>query len=209
MFGGNKIEEVKEILNTNNKELATKIDSLTSTIESNSNQLSELKEKFEEEISHIKEKNDEISIRFDEELNHLVNLAGEFERSIASFNNIKNRLDDILYKKINEIADTEINSVKKRLSEFDNIQDDFTGLVNEVNSLQVQIKKFNEISENIKKVDFTLHSHARDLTKADRVKLEVEKENERLKSIMAKMKLGKKRKNQRKKKLKNGSISPF
>lgn len=197
MFGGKQLEEIKEILENNQKETSSKIDELTSSVKENHSQISSLSSRFSEELSKVEEENKELKKRFDEELGSLVDMIGEFERSIASFNNIKNRLDEVLYRKINEIADTELNSVRKRLSEFNTIQDDFSELVTEVNKLKSQISKFNQISENIKEVDFTLSSHKKDISHAERAKLQLEQENDRLKSMMAKMKRGARRRNLR------------
>lgn len=193
MFGGKQLEEIKEI----SKSHSDSISELKELIEANRKDISEMKELVIDEITEMNKKNEDISIRLDDELGRLVKMAGEFERSVASFNNIKNRLDDALYKRIQDIAESELMLVRKKLTDFKGIEEDFTKLVAQVNRLESELGKFNKITANINEVDFSLQKHARDLQMADKRKLQLERENDMLKSLMAKMKRNQRRSNLR------------
>jgi len=183
MILGKDSAEIKEHL----KSIEAKIENISDKIAKSSSEFVEFKESIRIEVGRIKEQQKENFGEFQDTLRKITALSNEFERSLDSFNNIKNRIDDTLLRKITEVTDVEISAIRKKMQEFNNIEKEFKALVSDVSNLKSKIQEFNNISANIKEVDFTLHKHARDLESADRRKLELEKENENLKSIMAKM----------------------
>jgi hypothetical protein len=186
MIFGKDTEEIKEILKSSEE----KLKQLVEKLEKNDSIFDDFKKDVSSKIENIDKKKNIESKNFEESLSRIISIADEFERSIDSFNNIKNRLDDSLLRKITELTDTEIAAIRKKMNEINEVEGEFKELVLEVSRLKSEISKFNEASLHIKEIDFTLHKHARDLEIADRKKLELEKENEMLKSVMAKMQRG-------------------
>ncbi|MBW3021138.1 hypothetical protein KY334_07625, partial [Candidatus Woesearchaeota archaeon] len=101
---------------------------------------------------------------------------------------MKHKLSDIIETKVTNMIDKEIINLNSKLKNLDNIEKEFDNFVNEVNKLKEELSKFNKISKEIKEVDFTLEKHTGLIQKIERKKIYLEEENEKLKSLMARMK---------------------
>jgi len=187
MFNKKEIQEVKEVIENNKKESDENLSLILKTLETNSTKVNNFQTEIKEDIQNIKQDQTESSKKLQKETNKIIELTNTFERSISSFENTKNRLDDMLYKRIEDLFETELNSLHNKMKEFSGIEEDFTKLVNEVNTLKDQIKKLNNISKEIKEVDFTLNKHINNIKEVDRKNQELHEQNEDLKSKMAKM----------------------
>lgn len=184
MFNGKQFQEIKELLEKTN----LRIDELTSQVRESGQEMDELKHHFTDEVNNLKDQSLEKTFQLSKELKNLQEQTQKFQRCVGTFENLKSNLDDVLTSKITSMAEFEIRKVKESLSNLNSVENDFKALVIEVNDLKNEINKFNTISKGIKEVDFTLNKHVQEIEQVDRKKFELEQENERLKTMMARMK---------------------
>ncbi len=188
MMFGRDAEALKLELERVGKHLGKRLDEMSERLDRMEALIDEQEKQKASEGESAAAKMDCDAKKLSEALERLDERVAEFGKSVASFNNIKNRIDDMLYKRIKEIADEEIAAVRKRISEFSSIEAEFKSMSSEMARMRLEMAKWNAISSQVKETDFSLQKHAKELQLADSRKLELERENENLKSILSKMK---------------------
>ena len=191
MFGNKAMDEMKADFDAKLKTIEESVLKVQETLDKHNEHsvsVGGVIKQYAQDTVQVKLVQKAFSEHIEEEMSKVVDVISGFEKSMASFDNVKNRLDTLLYDKINEFIDRELASIRKKLGVFDDVEDRFKALVGEVTALKMELAKFNAIAGNIKEVDFSLHKHAKELELQDKTKIDLERENDRLKSIMAKMK---------------------
>jgi len=184
MFGSKQFDKIVERLDSIDK----KIDDINTISNQNHNEIKVLKTNFSNEFGFLKDQVLKISYELTKELKIINEESSRLKKCVNSFDSIKNRVDSMLMDKLNKLVDVEIKAVKEKFLEIDSVEKNYKSLIDELSKLESNIQKFNNISSNIKEVDFTLNKHMNDISQVEKKKILLEQENDRLKSIMAKMK---------------------
>jgi hypothetical protein len=188
MIFGKDSEAVKLELERMGNSMGRRLEEISESQKETAIAVEELRKRIEEELSKRAAADESGSWAMASALDDLNNKLHAFEKSVASFDNIKNRIDDVLLLKVKEITEVELNAVKSRMAEFTSLQESFKALQDEMVRMRAELSKWNAISSQVKEIDFSLQRHAKELELADNRKLELEKENENLKDILSKMK---------------------
>ena len=183
MFNNKEITELKE-------EMTTQLSNLSSTfnqmMQSNENAMSNLKNA----IAELKDKNESVTVEIRKDLADINNIKSEFQQALNRINSVSRNIEETASMNVKEVADKEIESIKASSKQFRGLESELNELVEKVNEIQLELSKFISISQQIKLVDFSLQKHQEEMSKTEKERLDLRNENERLKSIMAKMKRG-------------------
>ncbi|MBW2998825.1 hypothetical protein KY321_04770 [Candidatus Woesearchaeota archaeon] len=184
MFNKKELQEIKDLIENNHKQTNQKIDLISETLSHNIKDVSELRSMISRSNHEFVEKTNQLEI----ELEKIITLSDNFSRCVNSFDSMKHKISDLIQSKISEMLDKETANINSKLESLNNIEEEFTSFMDEVNSIKEQLSKFNKISKEIKEVDFTLDKHTSLIQKIEKRKIHLEDENDKLKSLLAKMK---------------------
>lgn len=156
----------------------------SSKLEENKNAIRELYKLINELKENTLSHNETIK----KDLLEINTLRSEFERALNRINSISSSIEDTAADRVREVAETHISSIQQSSSNYKELEQELKAIVAKIHTLQLEISKFVSISQQINLVDFSLKKHKDDLSNYEKEKNELINENERLKSIMAKMK---------------------
>ena len=181
MFNTKQINELKEELNKSIEDLKN---NTNAKLDENSNTIKEIYSS----ISELKEDNAESAEKIRSELEEINTLKAEFETALRRLGSTSRNIEDNIAAEVKEIAEKEIEAIKTSSKRFKNVEEELANLLARINNLQLELSKFVSISQQIKLVDFTLEKHYEDMNKSEKERIQLINENERLKSLMARMK---------------------
>tara|TARA_Y100000310_G_scaffold216625_1_gene217701 strand:+ start:1553 stop:2128 length:576 start_codon:yes stop_codon:yes gene_type:complete len=157
------------------------IDSLTSSITQLKSESLELKEK----LSGAVENQNVLISNFKRESAAIEELKEKLENDISDFRLIKNQMPEKIFEQLKEELEPHIEGLRSNVKTFNELKSELSKSSEQVDELNSELSKFVKISKNIKAEDFELVKHARMLEKNDKEKLELVRENERLKTLIA------------------------
>jgi len=182
MFNKKELEEIKKQIN-----------SLGSKAEENNIELKEKQSKNEEllnlmltKILKLEENQNYFSNKLKEETQKIQELNENFEKSLGSFKVLQNTASKKLLEETNTEIKTQLNSLMKTANNYRQIETNLLDTKGILESLNVEINKFNMISKDIKKTDFQLANYVDKVTEIDKEKLRLMQENDRLKKLISK-----------------------
>ena len=181
MFNKKEIGELKEEITTQLSNLSS---SFNQRLQNNENALSNLKNALIE----LKDKNETVTAEIKKDLQEINSIKSGFESALNRINSVSRNIEETASLSVKEVAEKEIESIRISSKQFRNLQEELNELVSTVNDIQLELSKFISISQQIKLVDFTLQKHEQEMSKTEKERLDLRNENERLKSIMARMK---------------------
>lgn len=184
MFNKKELTELKE-------KITEKLEGFSSTFNQRMLEQESSLEKLSSTINGLNQSNQEVIEKVKTELNAISNLKDNFESVLNKLNSINKTIELTATSEIKEVAEKEINSIKDSAKKFREVEEDLSKVLLNINDTNMEISKFIDISNQIKLVDFTLKQHKDDLTNNEREKIRLMEENERLKSLMGKMKRNK------------------
>ncbi|MDP7141167.1 MAG: hypothetical protein QF362_03755 [Candidatus Woesearchaeota archaeon] len=171
------IDEIAKAIESNKESIT----SLTNSITNLKSESSELKEK----LSNAIEDQAAFISNFKESSETIEELKEKFENEISDFRLIKNQLPEKIFDQLKEELEPHIESLRTNVKTFNELKSELTKTSEEVNDLNSELTKFINISNNIKAEDFELAKHTKTLEKNDKEKLELVRENEQLKTLIA------------------------
>lgn len=181
MFNKKEINELKEEvtkkLDETKQEFSNKLVENSKVIDELHNIIRELKENHSVSAENIKKELEEIN-----------SIKSEFERALNRVSSMNSVIESTTASSVREVAEKEIESIKASSRQFRNLEEELKEITERISEMQLEISKFISISQQIRLVDFSLKSHQEDLRNFERERTELLEENERLKTIMAKMK---------------------
>jgi len=140
------------------------------------------------EIQELKEANLNNNSQVKKDLLEINTLKSEFERALNRINSISSSIEDTAANNIREVVEKNIGSIQQSSTKFREMENEIRVIVGKIHTLQLEISKFISISQQINLVDFSLKNHKENIENYERERNELSQENERLKSIMARMK---------------------
>ena len=181
MFNKKEISELKEEITS---QLSTLNSNINQRLQNNENTLSNVKNALIE----LKENNQAVTSEIKKDLAEINSVKSAFESALNRINSVSRNIEETASLSVKEVAEKEIESIRISSKQFRNLQEELNELVSSVNEIQLELSKFISISQQIKLVDFTLQKHEQEMSKSEKERIDLINENERLKSIMAKMK---------------------
>ncbi|MCF7872058.1 hypothetical protein K9L97_03415 [Candidatus Woesearchaeota archaeon] len=143
--------------------------------------------KLKDVHNDVVESFDSFKLSLSDELSRLGALNDEFEKRINNFKFLESNLQ----KKLGEKAEFELKDQLKDLSktanEYKKIEKDIVESKDSLSYLNRILGDLVDISKSIRKEDFVLSKHAKNLELADKEKLNLIRENENLKRLIGKL----------------------
>ena len=118
----------------------------------------------------------------------------DLKKEVFDFKMIKGDVQSRLVADIAEDLRTEIRKECEKLDtdvkKFNQLKDELSSMVAKFRSAESEIDKFREVASEIKSADFTLANHAKELAKADAEKLRLKQRVDQLEHLISKMRRG-------------------
>lgn len=182
MIFGNK--EVSQLKQEFEKKLDDTKQELSSKLDATANYVKEIYELLQE----LKVYNENISGKIKKDLNEINLLKADLEKALNRINSTSRHIEETAALNVKEVAEREVNAIKMSSKRYRDVEGELEELARTVHDLQLELSKFVTISRQINLIDFTLKQHKEDIVEYEQEKNELVNENERLKTIMAKMK---------------------
>lgn len=193
------ISKVKDLMAVSEKldSVSRKVDDVSKEIGVHSEGIAS----FTTEVTDLKDElaklNSEVT-RFssttNEQLDALRKARADLEKEVYDFKLIK---ADIKSKLVAEITEDFRSQMQKETAKldidvknFNDLKQELSRLVGKFRSVEDEIAKFKAIAQDVKKADFELARHARELTKADEEKLRLLQKIDQLERLVSKMRRG-------------------
>ncbi|MEK6943478.1 MAG: hypothetical protein AABX00_05435 [Nanoarchaeota archaeon] len=183
------IQKIKDLMKTKED-----LDAINGNIEENNRIISELKEELKSLKAGLKEtkkSQDEFLNTFKENLSSISNLKEDFGKELYDFKLLKGQLQRKILDKFEEELqkDLEVNrdSLKKDIQDYNELRKSVDEILSKINMTGSELSKFLDISRNIKKEDFELVRHSRNLAEMGREKLELMRKIDNLERMLSKM----------------------
>lgn len=187
--------KLKDLVKTSEK-----INKIEENTEKNLNQtnflnseISKLKNEFEfvkNKLDYIKTSQTEFLREFKENIAKINETNEEFQKDLTDFKLIKGNIQGELIRKLTEEFRKEILTQVEKFREDAKSYNDLKQHVNTIaartSSLTEEIRKFTEISKNIKSEDFRLNNVAKQISDADKEKLRLMKHVDMLERLLSK-----------------------
>jgi methyl-accepting chemotaxis protein len=184
MFNKKEFAELKEEFNSKFSELHSQFNSRI--VEQN-----KFLKEFAVAFAELQQTNGLSAEKIKKDLEEVNSIRQSFETTLNRLNSVSKNIEETAAMNVKEVAEKELESIKASSKQFRGIENEMKSILENVNSLQLEISKFLSISHQIKLVDFTLKRHEEDLSSSERERMALRNENEELKSIMARMKRNK------------------
>ena len=195
------LNKIKNILNVEKS-----LDSLYKKVYDQEKAVEELGINTTDSLNELKSLKDEIkqisgiikTIKTDSEKTNisLKHIFEDLRDQINDFKIIKGQLAKKLFenmkKELQENMSSSFEHLKTDVNQFNSLKIKMESVCSQVDNLEAEIKKFNEIAKNIKQQDFCLTKYAKKLESQDREKLNLMKQIDSLQRL-----LGKERRQQR------------
>jgi len=183
------IQKIKDLMKTKED-----LDAINQNVEENNRIISELKEELKSLKTGLKEtkkSQDEFLNTFKDNLSSISNLKEDFGKELYDFKLLKGQLQRKILDKFEEELqkDLEVNrdSLKKDIQDYNELKKNVDEILSRINMTSTELSKFLDISRNIKKEDFELVRHSRNLAEMDREKLELMRKVDNLERMLSKM----------------------
>ena len=181
MFNKKEIEELK---NSVTEQLTALSHNINQRFEQTDSDMSQIKVRIDE----VQENNTNAADKIIQQLNEINRLKSEFENALNRIKSVSRNIEETAAISVKDVAEKEIETIKAHSKKFRDLEDELKGTTLSVNQLQMELAKFVSISQQIKLVDFSLTKHQEEMSKSEKERMQLINDNERLKSMMAKMK---------------------
>jgi methyl-accepting chemotaxis protein len=183
MFNKKEINELRE-------EITKKLDEIRAEFSTRLEQNSDALKELHSIISELKEDNTTVAEQVKKDLEEINEIKSNFESTLNRITSTARNIEETTSMHVKEVADKEIETIKASSKQFRGIEEELRKTTDSINDLQIELAKFISISRQIKLVDFSLKKHEEDMSRSERERMDLINENERLKTIMARMKRG-------------------
>jgi len=181
MFNKKEISDLKE-------EVSKQLEDLRSSISLKSESHSKSSQELHNLLLEIKDENRHNVEKLKGDMFEILKLKNEFETSLHRIQSVSRTIEDRAAESVRQVAEKEIEVINYTTKQFRNMESELRSVADKINLLNQELSKFVSISQQIKLVDFSLKKYQEEIKSSERERTEILNENERLKSIMAKMK---------------------
>lgn len=189
------LNKIRNIMNVEKS-----LDSLYKKVYDQEKAVEELKINTTDSLNELKSLKDEIkqisgiikTIKTDSEKTNisLKHIFEDLRDQINDFKIIKGQLAKKLFENMKKELQHNMNSsfehLKTDVNQFNTLKIKMESVCSQVDNLEAEIKKFNEIAKNIKQQDFCLTKYAKKLESQDREKLTLMKQIDSLQRLLGK-----------------------
>jgi len=119
-------------------------------------------------------------------LTELKKLNSDLKKSIASFNILQDKSRKKIFEDFSISMKKQIDTLSHTTKEYKDLENHILVLNKKIDDASKEIIKFSTIAKNIKKEDFMLNKHHKNLEQNDKEKLRLQNEVENLKRMIAK-----------------------
>ena len=172
-----------------------KLDSLEKSVKNSQKKQDEKYEKLDSELQRLhktvvtlSESQEKVIHDKNTALTRINDTADDFSKKLLAFENTKNRIEKSIHETLARQLELIVQKITYELKTFDSVHSDVKDISVQIAQIRPELERFHSAAKHIKDVDFTLHKHARDLELSDNKKLQLDRENEKLKMMIAKMK---------------------
>ncbi len=137
-----------------------------------------------ETISRLEKRQNEFLDKLDKNLQSIENSRNNFEEQIKDFKLQKTNMERKMFEKSDGELNKHLERIKTDVNSYNELKREMTAINNTVVKLDEEIKKFLEISKNIKAKDYSLERYAKELSKRDNEKLELMKKIDALERLI-------------------------
>lgn|SRR3989344_4796565 len=174
-----------------NKDIKEDVGKLIQRVE----ELKDLHKEHSEKISQLSlhfgsmnKSNSEFSKTIKDEIEKISEIKKSFETELNSFVFLKEKIKKELIENFKENIKKEFNSLNEESIKHFELKKDINESANLLKNFNNNITKLNTISNSIKEADFELAKHFENIENTNRDKVELMKEVDRLRGILAKYK---------------------
>ena len=167
-------------------ELSKNIEELKDLHKNHSEKIELLSQHFE----NMNKTNSDFNKTIKEELGKISEIKKSFETELNSFIFLKDKIKKELIENFKENIKKEFNTLNEESIKHFELKKDINESANLLKNFNNNINKLNTISNSIKEADFELVKHFKNVENTNRDKVELMKEVDRLRGILAKYKRG-------------------
>jgi len=164
--------------------LSQSIDELKNSHKEHSEKINGLTDAFNKMSKMNSDYNKSISV----EIEKIVELKKSFETELNSFVFLKDKIKKELIENFKDNIKKEFNSLNEESIKHFELKKDINESANLLKNFNNNVIKLNNISNSIKEADFELSKHFANMENTNRDKVELMKEVDRLRGILAKYK---------------------
>ncbi len=164
--------------------LSQSVDELKDLHKNHSEQINELTKAFND----MSKLNSDFNKTIKEEIAKISELKKSFETELNSFVFLKEKIKKELVENFKENIKKEFNSLNEESIKHFELKKDINESANLLKNFNNNITKLNIISNSIKEADFELSKHFENIENTNRDKVELMKDVDRLRGILAKYK---------------------
>lgn len=189
------ISRLKDVMETSRKleELSAQVNDNKSAVSGYSREMELFRNELRELKTEIQRFSSEAS-RFSEtaflQLNGVRKTNEDLKSEVYDFKMLKS---DLKSRVVTELLDGFRDEMRKETSKiatdvtrFNELKNELSVIVTKFKSVEDEIAKFHTIAQQVKEADFSLARYARELEKNDKEKLQLMRENDNLKHLLAK-----------------------
>ena len=183
------ITKIKELMNVKDD-----LNLINRNVEENNRIISELKSELEslkKELGETQKTQQEFLKNFKDNMFVIKNLREDFGKELYEFKLLKGQLQRKILEKFEEELqkDLEVNreTLKKDAEDYNELRKKVSEILSRLNLTSEELKKFIDVSKNIRKEDFELTKFARQLLEMDREKLELMRKIDTLERLVSKI----------------------
>ena len=170
------------------------IDEINQKVDSHSQDVNSLKQELTtltSQLSEIKGHQSEFLTNFKNNLDIIKESKESLKKEVYDFKLLKAQTQrNILEKFEQELGkELKLNSekLKNDMNEYNSLKEQMASMIGKIKTTSLEIGKFTEISQNIKKEDFELNKFANQLLESDKEKLNLMRKIDSLERLISKM----------------------
>lgn len=183
------MQKIKDLMQT--KEL---IDEINNKVQNHSTQVNSLKQELTnltKELNEIKGNQKDFLANFKDNLNMINESKESLKKEVYDFRLLKAQTQKSILEKFEEELSRELKiyseKLKNDLNEYNKLKEQTANILAQIRGVSEEIRKFTEISKNIKKEDFELNKFANHLLEQDKEKLELMRRIDALERLISKI----------------------
>jgi hypothetical protein len=187
------IQRIKDLMAMNEQVdvIKNNLKYTTSTVDDLKKEIELLKEHITNNISSVNEKNQEFFRNFDENINSIRELKHDFEKELFDFKLLRSQMQKKILERFEEELGKELKIQIEKLradsDAYNEMKNSMVEMSGRINVLGEEIRKFTQISQNIKREDFEMTRFGRQLIDMDKEKLELMAKINSLQRLVGKM----------------------
>lgn len=135
-------------------------------------------------VGRLEKKQEEFLEKLDKNLELIDASRNNFEEQVKDFRLQKTSMERKMFERSDGELNRHLERIKTDVNSYNELKREMAAINSTVAKLEGEIKKFLEISKNIKAKDFSLERYAKELSKRDSEKLELMKKIDALERLI-------------------------